>query len=96
MRVIFHRDARVELDEAVDFYKEISPTLGRRLRHEVFSALERIVEHPSTGVPIRPKLRRYLLRRFPYSLIYTVRDDQILILAVMHHRRKPGYWEDRG
>lgn len=95
MRVLFHRHARVELDEAIDFYKEISPSLARGLRDELAAALDRILEHPSIGVPVRSQLRRFLLRRYPYSLIYTVGDDHILILALMHHRREPGYWKDR-
>lgn len=50
---------------------------------------------PEDGVPVSGALRRFLLRRFPYYLLYRVEEDWILVLAVGHHSRRPGYWRDR-
>jgi plasmid stabilization system protein ParE len=91
----FHRAAQVELEEAVAFYGGRSPVIGRAFRDEVSDAVDRLMAHPSIGLEVRSSLRRYVLKRFPYSLIYRPTADQILILAVMHHKRKPEYWRDR-
>jgi hypothetical protein len=40
-------------------------------------------------------IRRYLVRVFPYAILYSVEDDYVLIIAVMHLSREPGYWKDR-
>ena len=55
----------------------------------------KILENPEAGLIVRPHLRRFLLARFPYSLLYQATGDRIRILAVMHHRRRPDYWTNR-
>lgn len=57
--------------------------------------IERLREHPYLGQSVAPDLRKTLLHRFPFSLIYSVETDQILIIAVAHYGRRPGYWQDR-
>jgi plasmid stabilization system protein ParE len=61
--------------------------------------LERAVEfvrvNPEAGTPIRGAIRRWLIRRFPYSVIYREEESRIYILAVAHQRRRPEYWSDR-
>ena len=51
--------------------------------------------HPMLGRQLENNLRRALLRRFPFSLIYAVEANAIVIVAVSHQRRRPGYWRDR-
>jgi plasmid stabilization system protein ParE len=97
VRVSFNAAARAELIEAVAFYNERAPGLGNAFAAEVRSTLTRIVEHPSAGFEARPKIRRRLLLRFPYSLLYSVdvATSSLHVIAVMHHSRGPTFWEDR-
>lgn len=93
--VVFGDDARSELRAARDFYDAISPRLAERFAQAVAAAVGRIAESPATWPPVTPRVRRCLLDRFPYSLIY--RDDAVplRVIAVMHHRQRPGYWRTR-
>ena len=95
MTVTFHGAARAELAAAVERYNGRAPGLGDALAAEVRSVVVRIVDHPEAGFPVRPFIRRRLLARFPYSVLYNVRRDRLRILAVMHHRREPDYWTGR-
>jgi plasmid stabilization system protein ParE len=62
----------------------------------VLGAFDRIAEAPEQGPEIEPGIRRMLLQRFPYGLLYAVEPERILVLTVMHLRRCPGYWRGRG
>ena len=85
----------MELREAVRFYEGEAAGLGAEFAAEVRAAIGQVLEHPLSGTPARAGTRRKLLARFPYSLIYLPHPRQITIFAVMHHRRRPGYWLDR-
>lgn len=91
----FVPEARLELREAVRFYEGEAAGLGAEFAAEVRAVIGQVLEHPLSGTPTRAGTRRKLLARFPYSLIYLPSPRPITILAVMHHRRKPGYWLDR-
>jgi len=95
MRAVFLRPARIELLEAVAYYEGESPGLSDRLLAEVRHGLDFIRSHPSASPLISHDVRRKLLHRFPYSLLYSVEKDFLLIVAFMHHKRRPGYWADR-
>lgn len=95
MKLIFHPAARAEVEETVSFYEDRAVGLGEEFLNEVLDAADRITEYPEVGFSVTVRLRRYVLKRFPYSLLYHLREDIVEIAAVMHHRRKPGYWEDR-
>ncbi|MEK6815063.1 MAG: type II toxin-antitoxin system RelE/ParE family toxin [Nitrospirota bacterium] len=92
MRVIFDPDALAEARNAAAFYEDSQPGLGKAFLAEVETAAEEIVRHPLMWRRIRGRFRRYLIPRFPYGLIYAVSGDTIYIAAVMHLKRKPGYW----
>lgn len=62
---------------------------------EVGRRLSRIADFPEAWAPVSSGARRCLVERFPYGIIYQIRDDKILILAVMHLSRKPDYWKNR-
>ena len=95
IRVRFHRAASTEAEAAVRWYNERVPGLGDDFRAELIAAVEWIVEGPEVW-PISvddPRARRYLLPRFPYSIVYVVAvDGGITVAAVAHTKRKPGYW----
>jgi plasmid stabilization system protein ParE len=96
MRVIFTRVARQELEDAVRFYEFEYSGLGRRFKEEVRKAALRVAEYPNAWSIERGEIRKCLLHRFPYKLLYSVEEDHILVIAVAHQHRKPDYWVDRG
>ena len=63
--------------------------------NEIEAILRRIIEAPDRWPFLDEDVRRCLARRFPYGILYTIEADYILIIAVMHCSRKPGYWRDR-
>jgi plasmid stabilization system protein ParE len=91
----FDAAAERELNEAVDFYEIESPGLGEVFLTEVEHALAQVTVFPEAAEPLRDGVRRRLLRTFPYALLYSLRSDEVRILAVAHQRRRPFYWEDR-
>lgn len=94
-RVAFLRAARIELLEATAHYEAESSGLGHRFLAEVRGALDFIRSHPEGSAVLRGDVRRKVLNRFPYSLLYSQEPDHLLIVAVMNARRRPGYWLDR-
>jgi len=69
--------------------------LGKNLIEGLESAYEAIAELPRTWLKFTKNCRRFLLRKFPFSVIYQVSNNSIFVLAIMHYSRKPGYWEGR-
>jgi plasmid stabilization system protein ParE len=95
VRVVFLKLARQELREAMDYYDGERAGLGRELLAEVRAAIDRIKSFPTAWQPISANTRRCITRRFPYGVIYRLRDGDILILAVAHLHRNPEHWQDR-
>ena len=91
----FHPDAEEEFIEAAAYYERNVPGLGERFAREVHQAIERLLKYPEIGFPIGPNLRRIVLTRFPYYLIYSFTPDMLRVVAVAHTRRRPGYWRFR-
>ena len=95
MRVVLSVAARDELVDARRYLDKVQPGLGDRLAMEVRTAAARIVRFPQ-GHPVeRGEVRRCLLNRFPYKLLYAVRAERIVVIAVAHQHRHPDYWVDR-
>ena len=95
MRHEFHPEARLEFRESAAFYEGCRAGLGVAFSIEIESVLSRILETPDRFPFLEDDVRRCLARRFPYGILYTIEADYILIIAVMHCSRKPGYWRDR-
>ena len=91
----FHRLADRELNEAAQYYELESPGLGSSFLKDVDRWLQSIEEHPEAGVILRGSVRRRLLRRFSYALLYKIKPNSIRILAVMNLKRRPTYWVGR-
>jgi plasmid stabilization system protein ParE len=91
----FHPSARQELHEAQDRYKEKSNAVALAFTDEIAWAIEQIVLSPGRWRKYDQHTRRFLLSRFPYSIIYREVDDAVQVVAVAHHRRKPSYWAPR-
>jgi toxin ParE1/3/4 len=90
-----HEAAESEINEAADFYDIESPGLGAVFIDEVQRGIERISRFPEAAPLIEGRVRRQALFKFPYSLIYSVRPDEIRLLAVAHQKRRPFYWRGR-
>lgn len=95
MRVIFTRYAKQELEDAIRFYELEYSGLGKRFKEEVKSAALRIAKYPQAWSTERGDVRKCLLHRFPYKLLYSIEEDHILVIAVAHQHRKPDYWIGR-
>jgi plasmid stabilization system protein ParE len=81
-----------EVREAARYYEEKVPGLGFEFIAELRSALRRILSHPQAWCPLDEEFRRCRTARFPYGMIYTIEDDKILIVSVMHLHRHPDAW----
>ncbi len=95
MRFEFHPEARIEYLEAVRYYEERQAGLGARFALEIEATIQRVVEAPQRWHPIEGEIRRCLAHIFPYGVLYSVKPDRILLLAIMHLSREPGYWRNR-
>ena len=91
----FHHEASAELEATVEFYESRLQGLGLRFLDAVESAIERISAMPESGSPLSETLKKVIVSGFPYSIIYREMENQILLLAVAHSYRRPGYWEQR-
>ena len=95
-RISFHRLARKELNDAARYYELEHAELGNAFLDEVEHCVESIRKYPSAAPVIRGNVRRKLIRRFPYALLYSVKPRGIRILAIMNLKRRPMYWVGRG
>jgi plasmid stabilization system protein ParE len=91
----FHPEARLEYRGAAVFYEARQPGLGAAFTREIEAAIDRILETPELFRFVEQDVRRCLAHTFPHGVLYTVEGDFILIVAVAHGSRKPGYWHER-
>ncbi len=95
MRVLLLEPAVKELRDARRYYDCQQAGLGNRMARDVSAASARIRQWPH-AFPIQDgEVRKCLLERFPYKLLYAIRGEQALVLAVAHLHRDPDYWLDR-
>ncbi|MBM4048013.1 MAG: type II toxin-antitoxin system RelE/ParE family toxin [Planctomycetes bacterium] len=87
--------AEQEFAEAVDYYNEQRPGLGYEFAAEVKSTLDRIASFPNAWPKFSHRARRCITNRFPYGVLYQVREDHVLVVAIMDLRRDPKRWEER-
>ena len=96
MKLVIVPLALGELNDAAAFYvASANAELGLAFVGEFERAVHDILANPHVGAIFRKTRRRYLLRRFPYSVFYHVASDEIRIVAVAHQRRRPAYWSGR-
>lgn len=87
--------AQQELDEAITWYAEQAPGLGDAFLVEALKTLKLVSQFPQAWHPLSTEVRRCRLNRFPYSVIYHFEDGGLLVIAIAHQHRKPGYWRSR-
>ena len=93
--VRFLRPAELELLDAVQYYESQAKGLGSEFLDQIDAAVLDIREAPERWPVIRLSIRRRLVHRFPYALLYRVEPDEIIIQATMHLHRRPDYWMGR-
>ena len=93
--VIFRPIARLEVDEAMGWYRRQKEGLEAEFKEAVDQMLERIAAAPLRFGPVRGIVRRALLRRFPYAIHFVPEPDAIIVLAVFHTKRDPRHLEGR-
>ncbi len=81
--------------EAAAFYEGRTDGLGDRFLDDIQACVDRISERPHMGRRVGEHFRVVLARRFPFSVIYALEEASIVIVAVAHQRRRPGYWRER-
>lgn len=100
MPIVLHKKAEEEVEVAAKWYEEQQRGLGVDFLEELDRAFIAISEGPNTwpqwpGIAIPLRIRRFLLSRFPYGVAYRNDENQIMIIAVPHLHRRPGYWKKR-
>jgi toxin ParE1/3/4 len=92
---IFHPEAGEEYVRAVEYYAAIAPELGSRFHNEIERLIREVRRQPDRFYRFSSPAQRALARKFPYSLVYLDEPDRVWIVAVMHLKRRPGYWRER-
>ena len=91
----FHPDAFGELEQAKRWYDRQRQGLGEAFFQEISAAIAHIQESPYTWPEFRQGTRRFLIHRFPFAVIYSHSGNNVLVVAVMHLKRRPDYWRSR-
>jgi toxin ParE1/3/4 len=91
----FHQGAVADVKSAVAWYGKRSPKAARNFIEEVRRAAETILVSPERWPPGENNTRRFLLWRFPFSIIYSEHESAVTIWAVAHGNRRPEYWQNR-
>jgi hypothetical protein len=91
----FHPEAEAELNLSIDYYESIEPGLGYDFALEVYETIQRAVDFPKAWTILDDDVRRSLVKRFPYGVLYSEEPDGVFILAVMNLHRAPDYWKHR-
>ena len=95
MTYYFHPDAENELNNAIDYYETCKKDLGVEFAFEIQKTIQNILYFPTAWQKLDGEIRRCLVNRFPFGIIYYQREDEIIILAVMQLQKEPNYWKKR-
>ena len=95
MRYEFHPEALDEYEDAARYYASCQPGLELKFIACIETAFGEISDAPTRWRQFEDDVRRCLVHVFPYAVLYSIEPDYVLIIAVMHCRREPGYWRHR-
>ncbi|MDP2759333.1 MAG: type II toxin-antitoxin system RelE/ParE family toxin [Sideroxyarcus sp.] len=96
MKIVVHPAATAELDKAAAFYSaQANKQLGLALIAEFEKSALFLSENTELGVPWVSGTRRFVMRRFPFNIVYYIWPDQLFVIAIAHQKRRPGYWHRR-
>lgn len=95
IRIRFLPAAEQELLKQIAYYSQARDGTGIRFEAAVRDAVAMAVAYPRGGAPAPKGTRRFLVKPFPFSVVYRATEQEILVVAIAHHRRRPGYWSGR-
>lgn len=90
-----HPEAEQDILSSLNHYAGIDESLAADLEARIDRAIETVAQRPEIWPTYLHQTRRYLIKRFPFALIYREKEGIIQIVALAHHRRRPGYWRER-
>ena len=94
-KLAFLAAASTDLNQAISFYRQRSPVVARDFFNEVQRASTLLLDFPQACPILREDVRKKVLRRFPFSILYMAEDDRVIVVAIMHQHRRPDYWYAR-
>jgi len=95
MKIEFFPETKAELDDAVDYYELQLTGLWSTFKSVARSTVKRVATFPTAWREIKPNIRRCIMHKFPYNVLYSIEENSILIIAIAHHHRHPNYWVGR-
>ena len=95
MNCVFHPEAETEFVSGIEYYEDCEQGLGLDFAREVHAAIQHVLAYPFTWPVLEGEVRRCLVHRFPYGVLYSIEPDGLFILAIMHLHRRPDYWRER-
>lgn len=95
MNYSFHPEAEEEFIDSIIYYEACEPALGIEFAREVQNCIQNVLTYPTMWPVYEDDVRRSLVHRFPYAVLYSIELTGIFILAVMHLHRDPDYWRHR-
>ena len=95
LHAVWHELAVEEFLSATKWYEDHRHGLGTEFEVACRAAIALIEQHPLSFPVVHGEIRRVVLRRFPYTIFYRAREDELLIVAIMHERRDPRRWRSR-
>lgn len=93
--IVYLPEARAEFDDAADWYEQQRPGLSVDFTARVQEVLDRIAANPLLHQVVYQDVRRAVVRRFPYNVMYRVEPGFVLVVSVFHTRRNPAIWQGR-
>jgi plasmid stabilization system protein ParE len=93
--LVVRDDARRELFEAGDYYEKHRPGYGQLFSADIEREFALLIEFPLIGKRVSRSVRRRTLSSWPYSIYYRLRGEELVIIAIAHYSRRPGYWRSR-
>lgn len=95
-KVTFHEEAESEIYKAARYYEDRAADLGLAFLDEIEKTTQRISANPMTCQLVGNEIRQALVSRFPYSILFSIESSKhIRVIAVAHHKQRPGYWRER-
>lgn len=95
LEIEFHPDVAKEIKSSYQWYQNKAEGLGEDFLSELETGYQAIRELPNTWPKFERGFRRFLLSKFPFSIIYQSNEEVVFIVAIMHNSREPGYWIKR-
>lgn len=95
-RLVFRPQPLEEIDKAAEWYEDHGGNLSREFLRALDATVASVQRNPLHYPRVHKNVRRALLRRFPYSLVFVATDQEIVVLSCAHWRQDPSRWQDRG